>query len=134
MAYNSQWGLTSTGFYVPTYQEILSQIEDTMISLIDPDLVMTSNSNAGILARLFARREKAAWEQQQLTYYSAFISTATGASLDYIGGNLGLKRKVDEPSFAQIKITTQGEYLIQAGEQYETEDGYLFTVLKDVLN
>ena len=133
MAYNSQWGLTSTGFYVPTYQEILSQIEDTMISLIDPDLVMTSNSNAGILARLFARREKAAWEQQQLTYYSAFISTATGASLDYIGGNLGLKRKVDEPSFAQIKITTQGEYLIQAGEQYETEDGYLFTLLKDIL-
>ena len=104
-----------------------------MISLIDPDLVMTSNSNAGILARLFARREKAAWEQQQLTYYSAFISTATGASLDYIGGNLGLKRKVDEPSFAQIKITTQGEYLIQAGEQYETEDGYLFTLLKDIL-
>lgn len=133
MAYNSQWGLTSTGFYAPTYQEILSQIEDTMISLIDPDLVMTSNSNAGILARLFARREKAAWEQQQLAYYSAFISTATGASLDYIGGNLGLKRKVDEPSFAQIKITTQGEYLIQAGEQYETEDGYLFTLLKDVL-
>lgn len=133
MAYNSQWGLTSTGFYVPTYQEILSQIEDTMISLIDPDLVMTSNSNAGILARLFARREKASWEQQQLTYYSAFISTATDASLDYIGGNLGLKRKVEEPSFAQIKITTQGEYLIQAGEQYETEDGYLFTLLKDVL-
>ncbi|RVU73465.1 baseplate J/gp47 family protein [Lactobacillus xujianguonis] len=133
MAYNSQWGLTATGFYVPTYQEILSQVEDEMISAIDPDLVVTSNSNAGILARIFARREKAQWEQQQLTYYSAFISTASDASLDYIGGNLGLKRKVDEPAFAQIEITTQEEYLIQAGEQYETEEGYVFTLLKDVL-
>lgn len=133
MAYNSQWGLTSTGFYVPTYQEILSQIEDTMISLIDPDLVMTSNSNAGILARLFARREKAAWEQQQLTYYSAFISTASDAALDYIGGNLGLRRKFDKPSYAIIQITTQGEYLMQAGEEFITEDGYQFTLLKDIL-
>lgn len=133
MPSNTQWGLTSTGFYVPSYQEILSAWENDMISAIDPDLVMTSNSNAGILARLFARREKAMWEQQQLSYYSAFISVAEGASLDYIGGNLGLKRKVDMPAFAQIKITTEEEYLIQAGEQYETADGYQFTLLKDVL-
>ena len=133
MPSNTQWGLTSAGFHVPSFQEILSAWQNDMISAIDPDLVMTTNSNAGVLSHIFARREKAMWEQMQLEYYSAFISTATGASLDYIGGNLGLKRKVDMPSFAQIKIVTQEEYLIQAGEQYETEDGYQFTLLKDVL-
>ena len=133
MPSNTQWGLTSAGFHVPSFQEILSAWQNGMISAIDPDLVMTTNSNAGVLSHIFARREKAMWEQMQLEYYSAFISTATGASLDYIGGNLGLKRKVDMPSFAQIKIVTQEEYLIQAGEQYETEDGYQFTLLKDVL-
>nr|WP_238788426.1 baseplate J/gp47 family protein [Lactobacillus crispatus] len=133
MPSNSQWGLTSTGFYVPQFQEILSAWQNGMISAIDPDLVMTTNSNAGALCHMFARREKAMWEQMQLEYYSSFISKATGVSLDYIGGNLGLKRKVDMPSFAQIKITTQEEYLIQAGEQYETENGYQFTLLKDVL-
>lgn len=133
MPSNTQWGLTSTGFYVPQFQEILSDIQNEMISVIDPDLVMTSNSNAGALTRIWARREKTSWEQQQFEYYSAFISRATGASLDYIGSNLGLKRKVDMPAFAQIKITTQEEYLIQAGEQYETESGYQFTLLKDVL-
>lgn len=133
MPSNTQWGLTSTGFHVPSFQEILSAWQNGMISAIDPDLVMTTNSNAGVLSHLFARREKAMWEQMQLEYYSAFISTATGASLDYIGGNLGLKRKVDMSSFAQIKIVTQEEYLIQAGEQYETESGYQFTLLKDVL-
>lgn len=133
MPSNTQWGLTSTGFHVPSFQEILSAWQNGMISAIDPDLVMTTNSNAGVLSHLFARREKAMWEQMQLEYYSAFISTATGASLDYIGANLGLKRKVDMSSFAQIKIVTQEEYLIQAGEQYETESGYQFTLLKDVL-
>lgn len=133
MPSNTQWGLTSTGFHVPSFQEILSAWQNGMISAIDPDLVMTTNSNAGVLSHIFARREKAMWEQMQLEYYSAFISTATGASLDYIGGNLGLKRKVDLPAFAQIKIVTQEEYLIQAGEQYETESGYQFTLLKDVL-
>ena len=133
MPSNTQWGLTSAGFHVPSFQEILSAWQNGMISAIDPDLVMTTNSNAGALSHLFARREKAMWEQMQLEYYSAFISTATGASLDYIGGNLGLKRKVDLPAFAQIKIVTQEEYLIQAGEQYETESGYQFTLLKDVL-
>lgn len=133
MPSNTQWGLTSTGFHVPSFQEILSAWQNGMISAIDPDLVMTTNSNAGVLSHLFARREKAMWEQMQLEYYSAFISKATGASLDYIGGNLGLKRKVDMPSFAQINIVTQEEYLIQAGEQYETESGYQFTLLKDVL-
>lgn len=133
MPSNTQWGLTSAGFHVPSFQEILSAWQNGMISAIDPDLVMTTNSNAGALSHLFARREKAMWEQMQLEYYSAFISTATGASLDYIGGNLGLKRKVDLPAFAQIKIVTQEEYLIQAGEQYETDSGYQFTLLKDVL-
>lgn len=133
MPSNTQWGLTSAGFHVPSFQEILSAWQNGMISAIDPDLVMTTNSNAGVLSHIFARREKAMWEQMQLEYYSAFISTATGASLDYIGGNLGLKRKFDTPSFAQIKIVTQEEYLIQAGEQYQTEDGYQFTLLKDVL-
>lgn len=133
MPSNTQWGLTSAGFHVPSFQEILSAWQNGMISAIDPELVMTTNSNAGALSHLFARREKTMWEQMQLEYYSAFISTATGASLDYIGGNLGLKRKVDLPAFAQIKIVTQEEYLIQAGEQYETESGYQFTLLKDVL-
>lgn len=131
--YTSQWGLTATGFYVPSFQEILSDIQDQMIATIDPDIVLTTNSYAGTLAHLLARRERASWEQQQQTYYAAFISTASDAALDYIGGNLGLRRKLDQPSFAQIVITTREEYLIQAGEEFETEDGYSFILLKDVL-
>lgn len=133
MAINSQWGLTATGFYVPSYQELLSSIEDDFIKTWGEDIPLTSNSNFGILARQFARRDRASWEQMQLAYYSSFISTATGAALDYIGGNLGVPRKVDKPATVQLTITTDGEFLIQAGEKFETEDGYEFTLLRDVL-
>lgn len=129
---NSQWGLTTTGFYAPSYDEILDSVEDFFIKNIGQDIVLTSNSNFGIMARMIARYTRAVWEQMQLTYYSSFISSATDASLDYIGGTMGLRRKVDTPSFAKIKITTTSEYLVQADEQFMTDDGYEFTLLNDV--
>ena len=131
--YTSQWGLTFTGFYVPSFDELLSHIQDQMLTYISPDLVMTTNSTSGAVARMLAISEKRHWEHQQLTYYSTFISTASDAALDYIGGNLDLKRKVDKPSYATIKITTQGEYLMQTGEEFITDDGYEFTLLRDIL-
>lgn len=133
MAINSQWGLTATGFYVPTFQELLSSIEDDFIQSFGDNIPLTSNSNLGILARQFAGRDRANWEQNQLVYYSAFISTAQGAALDYIGGNLGVARKTDKPATAQITVTTKEEFLLQAGERFETEDGYEFTLLRDLL-
>lgn len=133
MAISSQWGLTATGFYVPSYEELQSAIEDDFRRAWPNDIVLTSNSNFGILVRAFARRDRAMWEQQQLIYYSTFISTAQGAALDYWGGNLGVPRKVDKPSTVRITITTSEEFLIQAGEKFTTEDGYEFTLLRDVL-
>lgn len=130
---NSQWGLTSTGFYAPTYDEVLDNVEDMLIKYFGQDIVLTSNSNLGILARLFSRLTRANWEQMQLAFYSSFIFAASDAELDYIGGTIGLPRKVDMPSFAQITVTTDGEYLIQAGEEFTNLDGYDFTLLKDII-
>lgn len=133
MAINSQWGLTATGFYVPSYEELKSSIEDDFIKNWGENIPLTSNSNFGILVNQFARRDRANWEQDQLVYYSTFISTAQGAALDYIGGNLGVARKTDKPATAQVTVTTSEEFLLQAGERFETEDGYEFTLLRDLL-
>ncbi|WP_435526499.1 baseplate J/gp47 family protein [Lactobacillus crispatus] len=44
-----------------------------------------------------------------------------------------MTRKVDAPSHAEVVITTEGEYLIQAGEKFETEDGLVFDLTEDVI-
>lgn len=129
----SDFGLHKRGFVAPTYEEVLDSVMDDFQQRFGTDIVLTSNSNFGIIARLIAWRETLLIQELQKTYYSAYISTATESSLDRLGTNLDLPRKVATPSFADIEIKTEEEYLIQAGEQFETADGVLFDLIKDVV-
>ena len=129
----SDFGLHKRGFVAPTYEEVLDSVMDDFQQRFGTDIVLTSNSNFGIIARLIAWRETLLIQELQKTYYSAYISTATESSLDRLGANLDLPRKVATPSFADIEIKTEEEYLIQAGEQFETADGVLFDLIKDVV-
>ncbi|WP_242509743.1 baseplate J/gp47 family protein [Lactobacillus sp. A27] len=129
----ASFGLHKRGFLAPTYEEVLDSVMDDFMQRFGTDIVLTSNSNFGIIARLIAWRETLLIQELQKTYYSAFISTATESALDRIGANLDLPRKVATPSQANIVITTSEEYLIQSGEKFETPDGVLFELIKDVI-
>lgn len=130
----TNFGLTDQGYLAPSYEEILDSVQDDFLHVFPSDLVLTSNSNAGILSRLIAWREYEQIQAQQQVYYSAFVSTATGSALDRLGANVGLPRKVDRPASATLTIVTDGEYLIEAGTQFETEDGYIFDLTDDVVS
>lgn len=129
----ANFGLTDQGYLAPSYEELLDSVQDDFLRVFPSDLVLTSNSNAGILSRLIAWREYEQIQAQQQVYYSAFVSTATGSALDRLGANVGLPRKVDRPASATLTIATDGEYLIEAGTQFETDDGYIFDLTEDVL-
>ena len=130
----TNFGLTDQGYLAPSYEELLDSVQDDFLRVFPSDLVLTSNSNAGILSRLIAWREYEQIQAQQQVYYSAFVSTATGSALDRLGANVGLPRKVDRPASATLTIVTDGEYLIEAGTQFETEDGYIFDLTDDVVS
>lgn len=133
MPLNQNWGLTENGFLAPEYDEVLDSVEDDLIAKFGDDIVLTSNSNFGIMARLIAWRETIMLKELQKDYYSAFITTATDTSLDRIGSNIDVGRKVETPASAIIEVTTDGQYLIEAGETFETEDGYVFDLEKDIV-
>ena len=128
-----KFGLTEKGFIAPTYAEWLEDVEGSFKSRFGDDIALSSNSNFGMLAREYAWRMVEVTEQLQLVYYAGFYSTATDTSLDRLGANIGVVRKVAAPSHVELKITTDDEYLIQAGEQFETEDGIVFNLLDDVV-
>ncbi|WP_103661430.1 baseplate J/gp47 family protein [Lactobacillus sp. HT06-2] len=127
------FGLTSRGFSAPSYDELLDSVESDFVDRWGEDLVLTSNSNAGIIARIIAWREYLLIKELERDYFSAFISTATDSSLDRLGANIDLPRKVARHSHADIVIQTDGEYLIEAGEGFETPDGVTFTLTGDVI-
>ena len=128
-----KFGLTEKGFIAPSYAEWLEDVEGSFKSRFGDDIALSSNSNFGMLAREYAWRMVEVTEQLQLVYYAGFYSTATDTSLDRLGANIGVVRKVAAPSHVALKITTDDEYLIQAGEQFETEDGIVFNLLDDVV-
>lgn len=128
-----KFGLTNTGYIAPTYAEWLDDVEDDFRSRFGDDIVITSNSNFGILARILAWRLTEISQQMEMVYYSGFYSTANDSALDRLGANIGVPRKVARPSHVDIKIQTDGEYLIQAGEKFETEDGIVFDLTQDVV-
>ena len=94
----TNFGLTDQGYLAPSYEELLDSVQDDFLRVFPSDLVLTSNSNAGILSRLIAWREYEQIQAQQQVYYSAFVSTATGSALDRLGANVDLPRKVDQPA------------------------------------
>lgn len=128
-----KFGLTDKGFIAPTYAEWLDDIQGDFKSRFGDDIALSSNSTFGIIARMDAWRATEISQQLHLVYYSGFYATATDSALDHLGANIGVVRKVETPSHATLKITTDGEYLIQAGEQFETEDGFIFSLTDDVL-
>lgn len=130
----ANFGLTDQGYLAPSYEELLDSVQDDFLRVFPSDLVLTSNSNAGILSRLIAWREYEQIQAQQQVYYSAFVSTATSSALDRLGANVGLPRKVDRPASTTLTIVTDGEYLIEAGTQFETDDGYIFDLTDDVVS
>lgn len=128
-----KYGLTDSGFVAPTYGEWLDEIEDRFKARFGDDIALTSNSNAGILAREFAWMMYIAGQQAQDVYNSGFTTTAIESALDRMGSNYNVKRKVEMPAHAKLVIATSEEYLIQAGEEFMTDDGYTFELIEDVV-
>lgn len=128
-----KFGVTDTGFIAPTYEELLDDIENDLKVKFGSDISLTSNSNFGALARIIAWREYELIQQLELIHYSGFTTTATNTALDRMGSNYNVWRKVEMPAHARIVITTSEEYLIQAGEEFMTNDGYTFALIEDVI-
>ena len=127
------FGLDDTGFTAPTYEEILDNIEGDLQTKFGTDIVLTPNSNFGIIARLMSWYIFQLIDQLQQTYYSGFVSTASGTALDRLANNVGLTRKVEMPATGQVVIKTSGEYLLQAGELFETDGGVMYELIGDTL-
>lgn len=128
-----KFGITDKGFIAPTYEEWLYSIKDDLKSRFGDDIALSSNSNFGIIAEMFAWRLTEIAQQLELVYYSGFLSTASDTALDRLGANIGVARKIATKSHVQIVIKTDGEYLIQAGEEFETDDGIIFELTDDVI-
>jgi len=118
--------LNDTGFQRQNYDDIVLEIEERARQIYGHEWSINDHSVIGMLIRIWA------WflaKHQQLiekVYLSGFASTATGVSLDRVGGGVGLPRK--QSAHAEVILTFTGTPSVQVPTQtlIQTEDGVEF--------
>jgi len=110
------FGVISTGFRTKTYDEILESLMDNAKEIFGYDMDLSVGTKLGQELRSLAVEMTGLWQELEGAYYSGFISSAEGQSLDRVVALIGLKRSeatyatgivtfsVDEAAGADITI------------------------------
>ena len=95
----------STGLHIPTYQDILDDMIDSMKQIYGDDIYLDNSSPDYQLLSIFALKQSDTLQAMAYAYNARSPETAIGASLDSVVKLNGIKRKAASSSTCQIKIT-----------------------------
>ncbi len=101
------WGITSSGFYCPTLQEVITynlELRATELGIPTP----AENSLIGMQSKVTSLAEFKMWQQLQSTYLSQTKAGAEGIFKDEMYGFLGTIRKG--------ATSSTGEVIVEVGE------------------
>lgn len=124
--------LDEKGFYRKTYDDILTDLETQAKQLFGSDINVEETSPLGKFMRIIAYEMDSLWEDVEGSYYSAFVSTARGISLDRLSTTLAISRYLAAPAKAIVKITGTANYTVPLGFIVATENDVQYTTTEDV--
>ncbi|QHJ83566.1 MAG: hypothetical protein [Caudoviricetes sp.] len=124
--------LDEKGFKKNSYEDILSGLIKSAQERFGADIATNQNSVMGGILRLVASTYNEIEQKQEDSYYSSFVSTATGVSLDRLAKNFGLDRKLDTYAIVDLAFVGKPGYVVKANTSYKNGDGLMFTLSSDV--
>lgn len=129
------YGLDNGSFVRKTASVIRTERNQLFQSVFGEDLNIASTSPEGNLIGAESERESLIWELAQAVFYSQWIDTASGASLDNAVAYLGLGRIAARRATVTLTLATVGllDVDITAGTQArQSSTGVLWETLSDV--
>lgn len=123
--------LDEYGFKRPTYNEILVDLQEKTLEKLGYDMNVTETSTIGKLLCVMAYFFDKAWEDLEGAYFGAFVSTATGNSLDRIGTLMGVSRELQQHAEVSVTFTGTVGTVIPTGFAVSTADNLVFNTLSD---
>lgn len=123
--------LDEYGFYRPTYSEILADLQNKTLEKLGYDTNVSETGNIGKILMIMAYMFDKAWMDMESSYFSAFVSTATGVSLDRVGTLRGVTRELQQPAEVSVTFTGTVGYTIPTGFAISTNDNLVFTTMSD---
>lgn len=126
------WGVTETGFYRPTIEDIKNAKNALAKEIFGEDFDTDELTPEGMYFRVNAAAENKLCEIAEGLYYSIFPHTAKGVSLDRVCEFVNLKR--DGKGYAEHLIRVYGTqgYIIEAGTEFKNADGLEFYSVENV--
>lgn len=125
--------LTDLGYSRPSYNDILADKIDDTKKLFGEDIKTDDTSTIGKYIRIGAYGLAKAYEDIELSYYSRFISTASGLSLDRLCGSfVGVTRNPAVAAEHKVTISGTAGKTVSAGFVVRTDDYITFFSTEDV--
>lgn len=125
--------LDENGFKKNSYQDILDGMIKSAQERFGADINTNDNSVIGGILRLVASAYNEIEQKQEDSYYSAFVSTANGVSLDRLAKNFGLDRKIDTYAIVDLSFNGKSGYTVKANTSYKNSDGLIFVLSSDIV-
>jgi len=118
------YGVTKQGFVIKPFTAILQDKFDRCLAMFGPDADLRSTSALRKLVEIPSAEDQNLWKAMEQSYYSNFLSTASGDALDLLGNDAGVARRF-LTSKGTVKLKLSGGapgkiYHLPAGTMVET--------------
>jgi Baseplate J-like protein len=104
----AEFGITKTGFSIKPFQAILEEKAARAREVFGGDIDLRSTSALRKILDISSAEDQELWKRAEQLYYSNFISTASGQSLDLLGEDVGVTRRF-LASTGKVKLKLTGE-------------------------
>ena len=125
----SEYGVTNVGFRPKPFDVLFEDLASLFKQYLSPTLRLDVDSRVRRLIEILAYREQMYQQLLSDVYFSGFIETATGLSLDYLARPLGFARIPAQRAKGYVKFSrenTDEEIVIPAGTVVSTANGLRF--------
>lgn len=123
-------GISSAGFEKKTQAEILTDLEDEAKVQFGSDVDLSVYSPIGQFLQLMSSALANTWDGVEDVYYSAYVDTAEGVSLDRVVALGGLTRRAAQKAYGTLSATgTNGTTVAPYDLTVQTPAGIQFTNL-----
>lgn len=122
--------LDSNGFKRKQYSEIVTDMQTRARNLFGENINLTDRSPLGIFIQVLAWSIALLWQLAEKVYYSAFVDTSEGNSLDYAVRKGGVTRRGAEKATATQRFAGDNGTVIPLGFLVGTETEILFETIE----
>lgn len=101
-----EYGVTKSGFLIKPFADILADKAARAQAMFGPDVDLRSTSALRKLLDISSFEDQELWKRTEQLYYSNFLSTASGDSLDLLGEDAGAARRFRRAAgTVKLKVT-----------------------------